>query len=179
MNSDNRFSDEFPDPRQTEEEEDLGPSKSELKREMIALQELGMKLMALRPGQWGQFGLQGRLREALDESLRIKSQNARRRHSRRLAKLLAEESEERIAEWIERIDHPHKVQARKQRRLEALHDELVKEGDSAINKLLDDYPNLDRQQLRNIVRLSQKMLVQQDDTTRDEKLIKYLRELTW
>lgn len=41
-------------------------------------------------------------------------------------------------------------------KLELIRDELIEQGDSAINPLVDEYPTLDRQHLRNLIRAAQK-----------------------
>ncbi|MEW8682024.1 MAG: DUF615 domain-containing protein, partial [Candidatus Thiodiazotropha endolucinida] len=53
-----------------------GPSKSEIKREMLALQQLGERLTTLPPTVLARMPLSAALQEALEESRRIKSLNA-------------------------------------------------------------------------------------------------------
>lgn len=82
-------------------------SKSQRKREMLALQQMGARLMSLKPSQWLELGLSSSVMQALDESLRIKGQGARRRHERRLGKLLRKRSRMRLSgrsvEWMGRM----------------------------------------------------------------------------
>ena len=71
-----------------EDEQDLGPSKSELKRQMLALQELGKKLLDLTTTQIKTLKLDEELLDALAEYKRIKSHEARRRQLQRIGKLM-------------------------------------------------------------------------------------------
>ena len=41
-------------------------------------------------------------------------------------------------------------------KIEKVRDELVEKGDVTLTDLLNDYPDADRQQLRNLIRLAQK-----------------------
>ena len=41
-------------------------------------------------------------------------------------------------------------------KIEKVRDELVEKGDAALTDLLNDYPDVDRQQLRNLIRSAQK-----------------------
>ena len=66
-------------------------SKSEIKRNLLALQKQAERLLELSPGQWEQLNFDRKMMEALHESQRVKGHNAMRRHIRRLGKLLREE----------------------------------------------------------------------------------------
>ena len=68
------------------DEEYTPPSKSELKRQMTALQQLGESLLALSDKQLARIPVgDERLLLAIAETRRIKSNNARRRHMQLLA----------------------------------------------------------------------------------------------
>ena len=68
--------DEFGDPI----EEIIYVSRAELKRDMQELKDIGQRLMEMKPSLLDKLSLNERLRAALDESKRIKSHNARKRH---------------------------------------------------------------------------------------------------
>ncbi|MCG8425839.1 MAG: DUF615 domain-containing protein [Chromatiales bacterium] len=153
-------------------------SKSELKREMHALQELGERLMSLKAATWEKFNFTSTMMAALEESTRIKSQNARRRHVRRIAKLLRDEDTEQVQQLFERMDNEHLQDVQHFHRLERWRDRLVEEGDSALNELLDEYPNADRQQLRQLIRTAQKEQLQGKPPVAQRKIYKYIKEIS-
>ncbi len=159
-----------------EEEGFDGPSKSQIKRDMLALQELGERLMGMRPEQWAQFPLGTRLLEALEESRRIRGHSALRRHVRRLGKLISEEDPEAIREVMERLDSAHQGETRRLHLLERWRDRLIAEGDEALAELLIDYPDVDRQQIRQLVRDARKEAERGKPPAASRKLFKMLRE---
>ena len=68
--------------------EDEGPSKSELKRQVRALQDLGDELVALPPAELDALELPDDLRDAVVEGRRITAHGARVRHRLYIGKLL-------------------------------------------------------------------------------------------
>lgn len=160
-----------------DEAEDLGPSKSQRKRDMLELQKMGEALMAMKPEVWDRFPFQPRLREALEESRRIKNLSARRRHVRFLGKLLGKEDTDAVQETIERME------ARKQGEREHLHlhegwrDRLIDEGDVALGSFLEHYPQADRQQLRQLIRDARREREREKPPAAARKLFRMIREL--
>ena len=167
--------DEIHDEEEGEGEELV--SRGQLKREMQALQALGARLMKLKPKLWQQFDFSQPILDALDESLRIKSHNALRRHSRRLAKLMSAEGEERVTHFISRLDEKELQDNQHFQRLEHWRDRLLNEGDEALENLLDSCPNVDRQHIRQLIRSGKKERELQQSLTAQKKLFKYLKDL--
>jgi ribosome-associated protein len=153
-------------------------SKSEIKREMLALQDLGERLLTLKPQAWEKLNFSSTMLAALQESTRIKSHNAIRRHVRRLGKLLREEDTDQVQQLFDRMDNKHLEDVQQFHRLERWRDRLMEEGDEALNELLDEYPNADRQQLRQLVRVAQKEQLQGKSPAAQRKIFKYLREIS-
>ena len=65
-----------------------GPSKSQRKREMTALQDLGGELVALSKERLAKIDMPERLRDALLEAQRITSHEARRRQMQYIGKIM-------------------------------------------------------------------------------------------
>ena len=165
-------------------DDDLQPevelvSKSEMKREMLALQRLGERLVKLKPQQWEPLGFSPVMLDALHESRRIKSHNAMRRHVRRLGKLLQHEQTELVEQLFARMDNEQLQDTAHFHRLERWRERLLDEGDQVIGELLDECPNLDRQQLRQLIRAARKERDAQRPPALQRKLFKYLRGLEW
>ena len=152
-------------------------SRSQVKREMLALQALGERLMELGPEQWPGLGLGPLLLEALEESRRIKSHNARRRHIRRLGKLLRNEETERVEALFRRMDKARLEDTHRFHRLEAWRERLLAEGDDALEALLLEAPGADRQRLRQLIRDGRRERESGRPPSNQRKLFKYLREL--
>jgi ribosome-associated protein len=152
-------------------------SKSQLKREMQAMQQLGERLVGLKPEQWEQFAFGEELRSALDESRRITSHNAMRRHIRRLGKLLKEEDAERVGQLLARLDADHLQDTRRFHRIERWRDRLLEGGDGIVEELLQAAPDADRQHLRQLIRKAGKELREQKPPAASRKLFQYLKGL--
>jgi ribosome-associated protein len=152
-------------------------SKSELKREMHAMQELAERLVGLKPQIWEQFVFSDIMKDALEESLRIKSRNAMRRHVRRLAKLLVKEDSGQVTDLFRRMDEKHLQDNRRFHLIELWRDRLLEEGDKALGNLLDICPNADRQHLRQLIRAGQNEIERGKPPAAQRKLFKYLKEL--
>src|SRR3546814_48173 len=65
-----------------------GPSKSQVKREMLALQDLGKQLIELSPDQLKQLPLAEKLYEAIRLAQRTTSREGRRRQTHFVGKLM-------------------------------------------------------------------------------------------
>ncbi|WP_162932304.1 ribosome biogenesis factor YjgA [Solimonas sp. K1W22B-7] len=73
-----------------------GPSKSQLKRDMLELQEMGTALDQLPQDRLDAIEMSDSLREAMAELKRLKNGEARRRHMQYIGKLLRDEDPERF-----------------------------------------------------------------------------------
>lgn len=80
------------------------PSKSELKRQMHALQALGEQLVELKRDQLARMELPEELRDAVEFAHRITSRGARRRHMQYLGKLMRQVDADAVRAALSRID---------------------------------------------------------------------------
>ena len=64
------------------------PSKSQIKRDYLALQDLAMKLVHVPPARLNAIEMDERLRDAISELLRMKKLPARARQAQYVGKLL-------------------------------------------------------------------------------------------
>lgn len=154
---------------------DLPPSKSELKREMQALQELGKQLLALPGSLLDKMPLSEDMREAMALYNRIPQREAKRRQLQYIGKHMPKEAVADIRAALEQIENDNKQFRLHFHRLEAMRDELISDSD-ALTRMLDEHPALDKQQLRNLVRQAQKEKSQQKAPAASRKLFRFLRE---
>ena len=153
------------------------PSKSAVKREMLALQQLGQRLMESGPRLWAQLEFSAAVRDALEESRRLKGNTALRRHVRRLGKLLRGEDTKQVKALFDRIDNAHTQDRDRFHRLERWRDRLIGEGDAALEEMLAVCPEADRQWLRQMIRTARKERETDKPPAASRKLFKYIREL--
>ncbi len=147
-----------PDNAPFDDEEEF-VSKSQLKREAHALKDLGDELSNLKPEQLAAIPMEDNLREAIEETRRLKARNVRsglKRQLQYLGKLMRRAEVEPIEEALARIQGNHAEEKALLHRSERWRDRLIEEGDGALGELLDEYPQADRQHLRQLIRNAQR-----------------------
>lgn len=159
-----------------EQEEIIWVSKSEIKRDAEALKKLGEKLVELTPAKLGKIPLDDNLQEAVFLAQRLQKE-ARRRQLQYIGKLLRNTDVEPIQEALDKIENKHLQQQVVLHKLELLRDELIEQGDTALTRLLNDYPQADRQQLRNLIRSAQKEREQNKPAKAYRELFQCLKEI--
>ena len=164
-----------PEPIDIDEQEER-PSKSQLKREMHALQALGETLIAMKPAERARFPLSDDMLRAIEETSRIRSHEGRRRHMQYVGKLIRKEDLTAIQGVFDAIEQEKEQRDHAFHRLEKWRDRLVDEGDDADDLFMADYPNADRQALRQLVRNARKEREQGKPPTSSRKLFKHLRD---
>ncbi|WP_404363839.1 ribosome biogenesis factor YjgA [Marinobacter sp.] len=159
------------------DEEELGKSKSQLKREMHALQDLGKHLMELRPDQLPGLPMSDTLRAAIEESRRIRQNEAKRRHLQYLGKIIRQEEQlEDLIKAVEACDAGSQEHTRRLHLAERWRDRLIAEGDAAVAEFMAWCPGTDVQHLRNLVRNARRDVEKQGNAGQPRKLFRYLRE---
>lgn len=126
-------------------------SKSQVKREMLALQALGEQLVALSPAQIARMEMPEDLREAVLFAGTLKAGEALRRQMQYIGALMREADPEPIRAALEEIGRGSGGDAGLFRELEKWRDELVSGDDTLLEKAGDRFPGLDRRHLRQLV----------------------------
>jgi ribosome-associated protein len=166
---------------QHDEDDDLfaeRPSKSALKREMSARQELGEALCALSPRELARIPIEDAdLLEAIEETKRISHHSALRRHRQYIGKLMRRIDPEPLQAALDALHESRRDEAEAFHELEALRDRLLREGDGALGTVLERFPLADRQQLRQLLRDAQREIAAEKPPRTSRRLFRYLREL--
>lgn len=139
-------------------DEDLGPSKSELKRQMTERQKLAETLADFSLESLKTVPIEDSLRSALLETSKIKSFEGIRRHKQYLGKLmrsLTNEELDAIKKQIEIIEGPGRVETTNLHRLERLRERLLS-NDEILTEFISQHPDLDVQNLRALIRNARK-----------------------
>ncbi|MEP5764816.1 MAG: ribosome biogenesis factor YjgA [Halieaceae bacterium] len=159
-------------------EEGLQPSKSAVKREMTALQKLGEELAGLSERELARIPIEEeRVLEVIRESQNIRSNSARKRHFQYLGKLMRSIDADPIRRALDVLHQRRRGEANAFHELEHWRDLLLSDGVSAIDQLLQKYPQADRQHLRQLIRQQQREASSGKPPAAARKLFKYLREL--
>ncbi len=167
--------DEF-DPDAPDDEIEI-VSKSQLKREMLALQELAVYITQLNPEQRAKLPLSAELERGIDETKNIKKREALRRHHQFLGKLMRSADHEAIQAAVDKMKDKQDRLVRLLHVMEQWRDELIDGDQQVIERFFDEFPQADRQQLRNLVRNAKRERPTQKPPTNARKLFRYIRDL--
>ncbi len=128
-------------------------SKSQLKRDSHALQDLGKRLSTLPAEHLARIPLDEQMHEAIALAKRIHNKrSALKRHYQFIGKLLRARDPEPIVAALAEIDHESQQSIQLHHRAERWRDRIVDEGNEAIDALIDETGRADRQKLRQLWR---------------------------
>ena len=159
-------------------EEELPPSKSELKRQMLALQRLGESLLELNDKQLAQIPIEDeQLLLALRETRQIRSNSARKRHLQFIGKLMRHVDPQPIERAMAAMHQGKRENDDAFHQLEQLREDILAAGVSGVELAVERWPGADRQQLRQLVLQHQREIQRGKPPAASRKLFRYLREL--
>lgn len=153
------------------------PSKSELKRQMQARQDLGKKIAELGSTQLARIPLDDTLKEAIADYQRFKHKEAKRRQMQFIGKLMRDADVDVLEHAYQLTQAGSEASKKIEHKLEYWRDRLIAEGDLAIPDAVLEFPELDRQQIRQLIRDAKKEQAENKPPAASRKLFKYLKTL--
>lgn len=138
-----------------EEEEDLGPSKTKVKKQMHELRDLGEELTELSKDQISQLDLPEILHDAVRAMKNMNSFGAQRRQIQYIGKLMRNVDPAPIVAKLDAWKGKSQGHTAYMHQLERWRERLL-ESDSALTELLAAYPQADAQRLRSLIRNAKK-----------------------
>lgn len=159
------------------DDDDNWISRSQKKRDVEALQDIGVKLVDLKPDQLDKLPIDETLRAAVDEAKRLSARGAIRRQMQYIGKLMRNADGEAIQEAIDRFDVTKEAHNKVFHKLEKWRDRLIADDNGMLDVILTEYPHTDIQHLRQLIRNAQREIAQNKPPAGKRKLFKYLREL--
>ncbi len=160
---------------EAEEEEFI--SKTQIKQEMLELQALGRKLVALPKAQRARLPLDDDMRDALILADKIKNKHeAAKRHMQYIGKTLREADLDGIYKELDVMANKHQQEAVKHTKLEELRDFLIAGSNDDAETLLQESPNLVRQKLKQLIRQAKKEVTAEKPAKSYRDLFQYLKD---
>ena len=150
-------------------------SKTQLKQQMLELQELGETLAELPKEKLKQLDLPENLRDALLEAKRITAHGGRRRQLQYIGKLMRSIDPAPIQTKLDQWNGNHAEETARLHRLENWRQRLI-DDDAALSELLTQHPDFDVQQLRTLIRNARKESQLQKPPKSSRELFRLLRE---
>jgi len=150
-------------------------NKSQQKRDIQALLDLGKRLAQLDAITLGKFNLPPALVQALLEvqSMRF---GAEKRQFKLICKLLRQINTEAMQQTFQQLDDKKAAQEKHFHRIERWRDRLLEEGQTAITDFMDKYPQADAGQIRQLVRNASKEIALDKPRKSSRALFRLLRD---
>ena len=126
-------------------------SKTQRKKQMLELQDLGKQLVELPDAQLAAMELEPALEQAVLEARRMKSHEAKRRQLQYIGRLMRDVDAAPIRERLAALSGSSARAAAAHRRLEALRERLLAD-DEALTQFAAEHPGIDVQKLRSLIR---------------------------
>jgi ribosome-associated protein len=162
----------------TPEEPSEGPSKSQRKRDMLALQELGAQLTELTPAALKKCQLPEALLDAIQEHNRLPNRHgARKRQLQYIGKVMRDMPDEVISRITEQLSQNVSVDKRRYMALENLRARLLDEDAASLDRLLAEHPEADAEQIRILVRQAREEEAARKTPLASRQLFQLLRKL--
>jgi len=170
-------------PQSANDIDDLTPemeelkSKTEIKKEMHQLQDFAQSLVEMSKHQRSLISLTDDLKDAMIVADKIRNKHeALRRHIRHIAKILLETDLKPIHKAIEVMENKHQQSTAKFLRLEDLRDQLIEQGNDAVEDTLIEFDKMERQKLKQLVRHAAKEKKAEKLGKHYKNLFAYLKE---
>lgn len=154
----------------------IRPNKTELKREVKILNDLAKELIALPDGSLKKVPLSDNMREAVKDGKRF-SRGALQRQLRRMTSMMQHEDVNAIQLELTRQKQPSKQQTAEFHQIEQWRDRLIDGDERLLTDLIDQFPLIDRQAIRQLVRNAALERKKEKPPKSARSLFQYLSEL--
>jgi ribosome-associated protein len=155
--------------------DDYIKSKSQVKREMTALQKLGERLVDMNDKQLATIPLDDSLLKAIHEARKMPAREARRRHLQFIGKLMRHTDNLAIQEAVDKLQDKSDQYIHLQHKIERYRDLLLENDSQVFQNLIAQCPAIDVQHLRQLVRSAQKEREENKPPASARKLFAYIR----
>jgi ribosome-associated protein len=152
-------------------------SRSQIKRDLHALKELGIRLATFSKGELDAIPLSEKTRAAVLAAQGM-ARNALSRHYRYLSSLLAGEDVAAVRAALDGKLQPHVEDVAKLHEAERWRDTLLSGDESQLAAFVERYPECDRARVRLLVRNARKELELDKPPKSARELFRYVRVLS-
>ena len=153
-------------------------SKSQVKREMLALQSLGEQLVVLSLDQLKKIEMPQDLREAVLFARTLKKSEHWRRQMQYIGTLMRDADPEPIRKALDEINRGRGHDAQLFRELEQWRNGLIDGNDGFLGDMVNHFADADRKRLRRLVLDARKEREGNKPPKASRALFRYLRELS-
>jgi ribosome-associated protein len=141
---------------QTElDEADYGPSRTQQRREALAVLALATQLVELQPSRLAKLALPDDVREEITRTRQTTAHIAHKRQLAYLAKIMRRHDDDAFASVRAELGENREKQRQEtaaMHRLEETRERLLDDDEAALSALIAEHPAIDRQHLRSLIR---------------------------
>lgn len=158
-------------------DEEEGKSKSQVKREMHELQKLGEELVSLSAAARAKVPLDDELKDALQLADKLgNKREALRRHIQFIGRLMRTRELEPIEQALAVLRNTNQAATRQFHKVEQWRDKLLADNDT-VTDFIAAYPDVDVQQLRQLIRNAKKEQEKQQPPKAFRELFQLIKPL--
>lgn len=136
-------------------EHDYGPTRTQQRRDALAVLALASQLVELPPSRLAKLDLPDDVREEIAQTRRITAHVARKRQLAFLAKIMRRHEDsafDAVRAALGENRDKQRQETAAMHRFEALRERLLGDDESALSELIAQHPTIDRQRLRSLIR---------------------------
>lgn len=156
--------------------DDYIKSKSQVKREMHALQDVGEKLIDMNEKQLATIPLDETMLDAIYIARKLPHKEARRRQIQYIGRLMREGNHEEICAAVDKLQNRSDQYIHRQHQVERYRDLLIQGDKQIFQTLVTSCPGIDVQHLRQLIRTAQKEAEENKPPASARKLFAFIRE---
>ena len=153
-------------------------SKSQVKREMLKLQEYGARLVELSPEQLRKIEMPEQLREEVLLAKGLKKHAAKSRQVHHIGAMMRSIDPEPIISALDRVEEFRLAEARDFKQVEIWRDGLIDEKKDVFEDLIARHPGADRQHINQLVRNARQEKSKGKPPKSSRALFRYILELS-
>ena len=150
-------------------------SKTELKKDSKKIQAFGKKMSELSSEEISSFNFPDTISKAIKDLKSIKSNIAKKRQAQYLGKLLREIDLSEAYLRMDQINSNSQLEVRNNHKAEIWRERLIQDKD-AVTELIELFPGIDRQKIRQLVRNTIKEIKATNPPKYYRQLFKYIKE---
>lgn len=149
-------------------------NKSQIKRDMSVLRDLGKRMRALSDAKLNTMPIANQLKQEIIKGRNFKKE-ALRRHLIFLEKLMRIEDAEAVVVALDRLDKPHLDDVNQFHEVEQWRDRLIAGDYALIEELNTRFDGFDRQHIRQLIRNATKEKTENKPSKSFRLLFRYLK----
>lgn len=153
-------------------------SKSQVKREMLKLQEYGARLVELSPEQLRKIEMPEKLREEVLLAKSLKKHAAKSRQIHHIGAMMRNVDPEPIINALDRVEEFRLGEARDFKQVELWRDGLIDDKKGIFEELIEKLPGADRQHINQLVRNARQEKAKEKPPKSARVLFRYIMELS-